>query len=305
MANLELSEKELQEFIAEIEKEDDDIIEAGEEAERRLEELSDFDEPDEPEGEIAEERLTDGAWTVDKLPTINSEGKYEGTYVLGAPVFTTSAENPRHSSEYMERLVELGKEGLQRKRYERKQRKINIQRLAFSQELIVMSDTIPLEHLQLLIASLVKEHTRMIDKYKEYIDRRFTRILRPLIPRPLLRVYRDYPYSVHKCPGFLYTASKEFGKGLPYWARPDVPYYFEQGSEVHILREYGVDYLFSIDYSIERLHYHQNERRVKELAYAEKLIRRRNFTYFSLLKLNPFWWEHLYNLLKEKHEYNL
>lgn len=303
MANLELTEKELQEFIAEIEEEDSLIMEAGEAAERRLEELSDFNEDDSEE--LEEEKLTDGAWRVDKLPSINKNGEYEGTYMTGTPIFTTASENPQAQPEYLSKLRELGYEGQKRKASERRQRKVNIQRLALSQELVVMSDIIPLEHLQLLIESLVKEHTRMIAKYKDHIDRRFTRILRPLIPRTLLRVYRDYPYSVYKCPGFLYTASKEFGKGLPYWARPDVPYYFEQGSEVNILKSYGRDYMFSIDYSIERLHYHQNERRVKELAYAEKLMNRRNFTYFSLLKLNPFWWEHLYNLLREQHEYNL
>lgn len=317
MKPYEISDEEFREFLNEIELEDEDILEEGRQAEARLQELSECSEDstatsnsDEAvEDLLPEEQLQDKAWTVDKLPTINKNGEYEGTYVMGAPVFTVASENPRTSPEYYSKILAMRKEAGKKAREERyraiRARKIGIQRLALDQDIIPMDAIIPVEQLQALIASLTQEHTRMINKYKEYIDRRFTRLLRPMIPRRLLQVYREYPYSVHRCPGFLYTASKEFGKELPYWVRPDVPYYFEQGTEVALIKSLEKEYLFGIDYSIERLHYHQNERREKELSYASRLAGKRNFTYFSLLKLNPYWWEQLYNLLKDKHDYEL
>lgn len=317
MIPYELTDDEFRKFLDEIEREDEDILEEGRQAEARLQELSECSEEDTLAEEVTEdtddmlleEKLQDKAWTVDKLPTINKNGEYEGTYVMGAPVFTVASENPRTSPEYYSKIIamrrEAAQEAIAKKTQATRARKIGIQRLALDQDIVCMADIIPVEQLQMLIASLTKEHTRMIDKYKEYIDRRFTRLLRPMIPRKLLQVYREYPYSVHRCPGFLYTASREFGKELPYWVRPDIPYYFEQGTEVALIKSLEKEYLFGIDYSIERLHYHQNERREKELSYAARLAGKRNFTYFSLLKLNPYWWEHLYNILKEKHDYQL
>ena len=62
-----------------------------------------------------------------------------------------------------------------------KQDRIRIQRQAFNQECIRLSDPIGNENIKLLVSLLVKEHTRMIDKYSALINKRLAMLLNPFI----------------------------------------------------------------------------------------------------------------------------
>jgi hypothetical protein len=113
-----------------------------------------------------------------------------------------------------------------------------------------------------------------------------------------------YPASIRISPGFLYKASEEFGRGLTFWAIPNIPYYFAQNTEQEILKKQKPELLISVDRAVGLYHEHKEKRAKKELKYASTIIQKGVRTYFDLLKLNPFWFEILYNSLIEKLQQN-
>lgn len=179
-----------------------------------------------------------------------------------------------------------------------KQRKIEIQRMAFNQKKLSLNDKIPKEQLQLLIELLTEPHTKMLQRNKKFINKRIGSLLRPLIPGNLRHCFRAYPHAVKASMGFMYEASEEYGNGFLFWVTPNIPYYFEQGTEMAVLRK-NKSYLYSIDKAIVRFNYHKKELTRKEINYAVKLLNVENKSYYDLLKLNPFWFEILYKKLTD------
>lgn len=288
MASIEkygdLDDKELLEFLAEIKSDDEDIKEAetsanekigDEEAQSVISEL--------PENAEIESYYGDDAWR--KLPTF--VGYRDRVTVLYGPYGKQKA-------------AEGAKKAFRKKAQQLKNDRIRIQREAFKQERIKLSDKIEKCNIKLLISALTQEHTHMIDKYSSYINKRLATLLNPFIPRRLRICRMLYPNSIRVCPGFMYKASKEYGKGLTFWATPAIPYYFEQNTEQKILLENKSIFLFSIDKAISFYHEHLKKRQEKELKYASLIIQKGVYSYFDLLKLNPFWFEILYNKLKDK-----
>lgn len=180
-----------------------------------------------------------------------------------------------------------------------RQDRIDIQREAFNQSDIALGDTIDKRYIRLLISTLVQEHTRMVNKYSEYINKRITALLKPFIPKRLMACMLAYPNSVKKCPGFMYKASEEYGKNLSFWATPSIPYYVPQGDEVKLLTKHKLEFLHAVDKAVNSYHEHVKKRQDKELKYASLILRRNVCTYFDLLKLNPFWFKVLYDKIKE------
>lgn len=183
-----------------------------------------------------------------------------------------------------------------------KEERIAIQRMAFGQDYLRLSDAIGNDNLRLLITLLTAEHTRMIEKYETYINKRLTTLLNPLIPRRIRICKTLYPEAMRESPGFLYRASEEYGDGLTFWATPDIPCYFKQNMEQVELKKSirYTNYLINIDKAVASHEAHRNERADKELRYTSLLIRKGVRTYFDLLRLNPFWFEILFNDLKNK-----
>ena len=140
----------------------------------------------------------------------------------------------------------------------------------------------------------------MVDKYSTYINKRLTTLLNPFIPRRLRICKGLYPDSIRACPGFLYKASEEYGAGLTFWAMPNIPYYFVQNTEQKVLMEHKSPFLVNVDQSIKFYHEHLKKRADKELKYASLIYQKGVRSYFDLLRLNPFWYEVLYNDLQNK-----
>lgn len=198
------------------------------------------------------------------------------------------------------RAVMANIEARKKKSQRLKEDRIRIQREAFRQEYIRLSDPIGNERIKLLVSSLVKEHTRMVDKYSAYINKRLATLINPFIPRRLRICKSLYPDSIRMSPGFLYKASKEYGSGLTFWAMPDIPYYFAQNTEQKVLMEHKSLFLVNVDQSIKFYHEHLRKRADKELKYASLIYQKGVYSYFDLLRLNPFWYEVLYNDLQNK-----
>lgn len=274
----DLTEKELLELIAEIKCDDEDIEEAQEEANEKIvleEESAQLSEL--PENAEIEEYYGNDAWrklTKDTTFLYGDEGQHKASLAL----------------------VKANRQKAQRL----KQDRIRIQRLAFSQNCIRLSDPIGNENIKLLVSLLVEEHTRMINKYSNLINKRLAMLLNIFIPRRLRLCKMLYPESIRVSPGFLYKASKEYGNNLTFWATPNVPYYFAQNTEQKILIKNKPEFLVSIDKFVTFYHEHNNKRAKKELKYASLIIQKGVYTYFDLLKLNPFWFETLYNNIIKK-----
>lgn len=273
----DLTDKELLEFLSEIQGGDEDIEEARIEADENIaiEEQTSLAEL--PENAEIEAYYGDDAWR--KL-------RKDVTFL--------------HGDEAQRRMNLASTKAVRQRAQRLKEDRIRIQRFAFNQDMIRMSDPIGNERIKRLVSLLVKEHTRMLNRYEAFINKRLAVLLNPLIPRRLRLCKMLHPDSIRISPGFLYKASEEFGRGLTFWAMPSVPYYFAQNTEQKILMEQKPEFLISVDKAVSLYHEHKEKRAKKELKYASTIIQKGVHTYFDLLKLNPFWFEILYNDLIER-----
>lgn len=279
----DLTEKELFEFLDEIKSDDEDIQEAQSEA---IEKITLEEEHVELSEEEQENREIEARYG-DKMPwTGLGPNNCQGVKLFGP--------------EGQRRAAMASIEAKRKKSQQLKEDRIRIQREAFRQEYIRLSDPIGNERIKLLVSSLVKEHARMVDKYSTYINKRLTTLLNPFIPRRLRICKSLYPDSIRACPGFLYKASEEYGAGLTFWAMPNIPYYFAQNTEQKVLMEHKSPFLVNVDQSIKFYHEHLKKRADKELKYASLIYQKGVYSYFDLLRLNPFWYEVLYNDLQNK-----
>lgn len=187
-----------------------------------------------------------------------------------------------------------------RKEEEAKRTRIEIQRAAFNQKLIRLDDAIPKSELQILISLLVSEHTRMMDKYSNLINRRLTVLLSPAIPKRLKRCYILFPESIKMTPGFLYTAGPEYGQNKTFWATPELPNFFAPGDEQKIMDSKELQFRVTIDKAVALYHQHREQCIKKEVSYASILLRKKVRTYYDLLKANPMWFNELFKYLKQK-----
>lgn len=277
----DLTDKELLEFLSEIQGGDEDIEEARIKADENIALQEQASLVESPENAEIEAYYGEDAWR--KL---------------------TKNVTFLHGDEAQRRINLASTKAIQQRAQRLREDRIRIQRFAFNQEVIKLSDFIEKESFKRLVSLLVKEHTRMIDQYKAFINKRLAVLLNPLIPRRLRVCKMLYPNSVRTSPGFLYRASEEFGRGLTFWAMPSIPYYFVQNTEQKILMEQKPEFLISVDKAISLYHAHSEKRTKKELKYASTIIQKGVRTYFDLLKLNPFWFEILYNDLLEKFTQN-
>lgn len=213
-----------------------------------------------------------------------------------------SAFGDLSEQEYLELLaeIEIEDEDIQEATAEVKQiensalDKIQLQRKAFSQQVIHLSDTISQSELTHLIELLTENYIATMERCKKHIDKRITRLLNPFIPGLIKSCKAKFPEALKPYPGFLYQASKEYGQGYSLWVNPNIPYYFEQGTEQDIIRREKPDALFSLDKMVSTYWRNKLTLQEKELKYASILISKKINTYYDLLKLNPFWFDKLY-----------
>ena len=275
----DLSDEELYKLLSEIEDCDDSIEESQAEADDKIRE-------EEEQAELIE--------SPENIEIESYYGEDAWRKISGAPII--------YSPEVKTKLSRNVSDAMRQKSQKLKEDRVLIQREAFNQNFISLNDIIGSYNFQLLISILTKEHTRMVDKYSEYINHRLAIILNPLIPRKLRVCKMLYPESVRVSPGFLYRASEEYGQGKTFWAMPNVPYYFEQNTEQGVIAAARPELLNKIDKAVASLYYHKEQREKKEIKYGSKLIEKNVNSYFELLKVNPFWFKTLYDELKRRED---
>lgn len=273
----DLTDKEYLEFLSEIKGDDEEIEEAQNEAIEKIELEEEHTELSESEeNAMIEAYYGNDAW------------RKFGKYFFSKPAIIEAHKKAQRTREAKHRKL--------------KEDRIAIQRMAFNQDYLRLSDSIGNDNLKLLITLLTAEHTRMIEKYEAYINKRLATLINPLIPRRIRICKMIYPESMKECPGFLYRASEEYGEGKTFWAMPDIPYYFKQNTEQAELKKSikYTNYLINIDKAVASYNMHNKARAEKELKYASMIVRKGVYSYFDLLRLNPFWFELLFNDLKNK-----
>lgn len=166
----DLTDNELFDFLSEIEIEDEDISEAESEATKKIAEseeqdkFADEDELDEEDEALFEAINKDEPEIEFPKETLENNNEDDND---DEPV---AQGTPGHGYYRKANLASAAANKLRSQRL--KADRLNIQREAFRQDVIRLSDSISDEHIKLLISLLVLEHTRMIDKYSNYINKR-------------------------------------------------------------------------------------------------------------------------------------
>lgn len=276
----DLSDDELYALIDEIENEDDDLTEDVAAAESKLaeEEAMFEDEGDSSEivqsGELPENLELEAEYGEDAWRMINED----------KPILYNRDKAVREMAR-----------GRKLKKYRIAQEKSRIQREAFNQTLLPLDKPMGGDNVKLLLRLLVSTYTEIIDKCENYINDRFTKLLRPHVPNSLKNCMRTYPNSIKRSVGFLYTTSEMLdGQTYSFYVQPNLPCYFEQNTEPSVIVEEGKEkFLKNIDKAVRTYNLNYKERAQKEIQYATRIVNRDVVTYFDLLKLNPYWFERL------------
>lgn len=123
--------------------------------------------------------------------------------------------------------------------YEQNQRlrRMTIKReLVKADNILLLQKTIPRSMKKKIIPFMTKGLVESIAALKLNINRRIAVVMAPLFPEKL-RVARalcgSRPFKEH--PGFLWIGAEDYG-GHRIWVEPDIPYYFDQFSEMEIIR---------------------------------------------------------------------
>lgn len=219
----------------------------------------------------------------------------------------TTEEDTSDTSDIATKLKEYGKA---KDKNAHTRYKIKIQRLAVSQNLIRLSDQIPNYDLQALTRIVAEKQVMISERAQASANKRLKRLLNSLIPIQVRRLYNTYPWVVKRCPGFVYdtvytgrTTGSNWtpnpkGPVVLFWATPNVPYFFRQGTEQNILLKYRPEMVYLVDNAINMYYKYQNAQEAKALGVATRIIKNHVKTYFDLLMYNPRWFELLYNLAK-------
>ena len=278
--NFAMNEKELLDFLNEIEDEDKDtdfIEEAVEETDNELEAdksvINDF--KDSEENIAIESQYDDYAW---------NERQFKVTAM-------TEQEKTEDSKKRSEAQIK------RTRNYKAEIRRINKE--AFIQKDIELNDEIP-EYLINNLISLLTEHTtQLIARCEDAINTRLERILKPMIPYPIRNCMYRFPDIIKMSKGFFYKTSEESG-GLTYWATPKVPAYFKQNSERDIIFAKMPSLAECIDRIVVKFYGYLKKRDEQELRYGAIIVGKNIKTYYDLLKHRPLWFAILYKHITNK-----
>ena len=233
-------------------------------------------------------------------------------FTIGGEDLVSVAEEPivdnaeQELTEFERKRIRAEKlaRGADKWKHNRDLRKIEINRMAFDQKILPLNDKLTQEDKRLVIELLTKPLRLLMIKYRDYIDNRVTKLLAPAIPPAVKLAAAKWPWIFIQNPGFLYKTHPHFGEVKTFWVNPKVPYFFKQGTEQAILEERDASlspyFLDCLDRAIHRWYTARDNLAKREVFYATKMINIKGNTYYHLLMLNPFWFEKLYEHVKQQ-----
>lgn len=165
----------------------------------------------------------------------------------------------------------------------------------------LLSELIPNHIIKQIIPHKTAGIVESIAKYKDTINRRIASSMAPLFPEKI-RVARALcgtrPFKEH--PGFLWKTPKEYGE-YSMWVTPDIPYFFDQFTEMQIMREHcDTRKLASIDKAVQTYMQSVAALGKREASLAIKLIRINTFE--ELLNFDVEAFQFAYDLYKKQQQ---
>ena len=294
--NSTLPSNKLAEFLYEIENENCEHSEDLKESIRRIQREEIIQN-----GLLPEETMDDRAWG----NTSRAERNEDGTFKRdsnGKVIYNIYPVTYTEKKAEWDHYKKCATEARRAKSIELKRRKLEIQKEALNSTFINIYAPFENEHKRLLIELLTEDYSRIMHKCEAFINKRIEKLLSPYIPQTLKVCKARFPDSMKENPGFMYIASKEYGEGKMIWVKPNLPYYFAQGTELQVLKENEADYLYTIDKSVVQFHNSRDMLAKRETQYAIKLKPIK--TYFQLVQKNPLWYDKLAQELKRRAEQN-
>lgn len=165
----------------------------------------------------------------------------------------------------------------------------------------LLSEIIPNKIVKQIIPFKTASIVNSIARYKDAINRRIANCIAPLFPEKI-RVARAIcgprPFKEH--PGFLWKTPKEYG-GYSMWVTPDIPYFFDQFTEMQIMRERcDIRKIASIDKAVQSYMESVNALGKREASLAIKLVRINTFEELLNFDIDAF--QFAYNLYEKQQQ---
>lgn len=165
----------------------------------------------------------------------------------------------------------------------------------------LLSEIIPNHIIKQIIPHKTVSIVESIAKYKDTINRRIANSMAPLFPEKI-RVARALcgtrPFKEH--PGFLWKTPKEYGE-YSMWVTPDIPYFFDQFTEMQIMRERcDIRKIASIDKAVQTYMQSVAALGKREASLAIKLVRINTFE--ELLNFDVEAFQFAYGLYKKQQQ---
>ena len=311
---MEYSEEDFAKMLADIQSEDEDLAKAEIEAAAN---------PDDNENSDFSIASMDGDEFYNKSTLKYEDGKVKREvsddviFSIGGENCVEFADSPKHDKELVPELNDVErrlvisrriKDGMAKRQAKKELEKVEINRMAFDQKLLPLSEELTRWDKTALVEELTSNLRQLIKRYDKYINARIARLLSPAIPKAIKLAKLKWPWVFVANPGFLYKTHPEVGEVLTYWVTPHVPYYFKQGTEQQILEERDSElstyFLECVDRAIHRWYEARRRLADREVIYASRLVGVNNIrTYGDLLRYNPFWFKKLYDRIKKDNPY--
>ena len=199
-----------------------------------------------------------------------------------------------------EHLISLMNKATREKKIFRIKRITEIKReYAMNNKLHLLQKQVEVEDLSILIAKFTEETIAQIERTKRLLVAKVEKALKAHIPRELKATYTKYPHSFIQHPGFLYQSSAFYG-GYKMWLKVNIPYYFEQFSEMNILQT-NDDYISSkLDKLVEQYYVLKNKLARDEINLALRFDKVK--TRLDLLDMGIVYYDEYMKLLTLRNE---
>lgn len=266
----DLSEQELLELLNSLEEDDDNLASAEESAE-------------EENAEAEESSDTEEITYYSHIPSVNEETE------AGMSVENRQDWWNLTGEEHRKRRLTF--------QQERQLLKARMRRAAFDQTDLPLDTWIEKDDVKELILRVTAKERECVERFEDWINKRVTRLLMPLLPGTLRKSYRLYPDSMLKCPGFMYTTKpNKDGEQKTFFITPSIPYYFEQGTEKdHIPTDISWG-LPKLDQNIFTYYKHKERLARQEIWIASTMWNYNIHTCLDLLKQNVYWFAAYYEM---------
>lgn len=291
----EYSEKELNSFLAELERNDPGSTGLTEEQIKAINEMEVRDLEKDMTEEDVEKLTSDNAWIWARKDILE-----DNKAIMGIKEFIPLTNIRANALEYNH----AGNELKAKKSIEKQKLAREIKLEALHDVNVDLYKPLTLWHKQMVIRLLTKKYNLSMINCNTFLKAKGQQAMSLVIPRDLRECYNKYRDVFMPMPAFTYTATKEYGQELQYEFHLDLPYYFSFEILPKIFRKAliiaanGNNLVFSVDKNIAIYNKIKSQRDKREILIAKKLIMCN--TFMDLVDLDAFWYEALVNELKAR-----